>query len=357
METITYKDVSKGESEGTESFVPFSQRTLMTHAPTIYEELIQKYEGDIRNHIRIEQQMKLHSDSVINKLEDREKQHDKIIDQLKEQEDEYTVAESKFKNESKGVREENSALKSALERKIELIISLETSLKEAKLKFSRIESEMNSIRNKPKDESLPLNYDKGFTTSHLQKTKYKVNSANPNSIRQNNSNSVQLFYSRNIKGPDNIGRDEFVIPATSTRSPDKISMNQIINNSIVFKRDGKSPYLHGELEKFKYNASIAKSKSHKRCRSQTFKGNPKTGKAIKYKMRSDHLNTEETAEDSGPSKIKDYNSMQNSILYRGSKKNKNYDFLIKGNLINNSMDKSNKRKKSVRVVIVIYIRI
>ena len=58
-----------------ESFVPFSQQTSLTHIPALYEELIQKYEGDIRNHIRIEQQMKLHSDSVVSKHEKKLKKN------------------------------------------------------------------------------------------------------------------------------------------------------------------------------------------------------------------------------------------------------------------------------------------
>ena len=51
-----------------------------------YEEMIQKLEGDVRNHIRIEQQLKLHIESIQNKLEDIERQKDnhskKNIDQI-----------------------------------------------------------------------------------------------------------------------------------------------------------------------------------------------------------------------------------------------------------------------------------
>ena len=46
--------------------------------PKDYEEVIQKYEGDIRKHIRIEQQMKLHSDALQQKIEDKEKEFAKI---------------------------------------------------------------------------------------------------------------------------------------------------------------------------------------------------------------------------------------------------------------------------------------
>ena len=95
------------KEEATESFIPFSQQTSITHAPTLYEELIQKYEGDIRNHIRIEQQMKLHSDSVLSKLEDKEKEYHKIWDRLKtiKKKSEHSNIETKI------IREENQALK------------------------------------------------------------------------------------------------------------------------------------------------------------------------------------------------------------------------------------------------------
>lgn len=66
--------------------------------------------------IRIEQQMKLHSDSVLNKLEDKEKQIDKNIDEFKRQEQKIKQESEKFKIEMKVFKEENEALKKALEK-------------------------------------------------------------------------------------------------------------------------------------------------------------------------------------------------------------------------------------------------
>ena len=111
----------------------------MTHAPTLYEELIQKYEGDIRNHIRIEQQMKLHSDSVINKLEDKEKQYDKVFDKLKSLK---TDCEH-LRIEIKIIREENKSeeLKNALETKIEKVLNVERDLKESNQKYDSLKKE------------------------------------------------------------------------------------------------------------------------------------------------------------------------------------------------------------------------
>lgn len=39
----------------------------------VYEELLRKYEADIRNHIKIEHQMKIYSDNLKIKIEDLEK--------------------------------------------------------------------------------------------------------------------------------------------------------------------------------------------------------------------------------------------------------------------------------------------
>ena len=53
--------------------------------PKVYEELIQKLEGDIRMHIRIEQQMRIHIENLQNRIEELERNKDK---QDKEYEDE-----------------------------------------------------------------------------------------------------------------------------------------------------------------------------------------------------------------------------------------------------------------------------
>ncbi len=39
-------------------------------APSEYESMLQKYEAEVRNHIKIEQQLKLHIECVQDKLED-----------------------------------------------------------------------------------------------------------------------------------------------------------------------------------------------------------------------------------------------------------------------------------------------
>ena len=43
--------------------------------PKEYEEAIQKLEGDVRMHIRVEQQMRLHIENLQQKIEDLEKEH------------------------------------------------------------------------------------------------------------------------------------------------------------------------------------------------------------------------------------------------------------------------------------------
>ena len=46
--------------------------------PGIYEEIIQQLEGDIRKHIRIEHQLKLHIESVEDRVEELERELDKL---------------------------------------------------------------------------------------------------------------------------------------------------------------------------------------------------------------------------------------------------------------------------------------
>lgn len=50
----------------------------MDEPPKDYEVMLQKYEAEVRNHIKIEQQLKLHIECVQDKLDDSEKAREKM---------------------------------------------------------------------------------------------------------------------------------------------------------------------------------------------------------------------------------------------------------------------------------------
>lgn len=106
-----------------------------------YEKMVQKLEGDVRNHIRIEQQLKLHIETIQNKLEDYEKSKGhsskKNVDQVEQLKKEnrrmdelITVKEEKIKRLEEMCdqsqrklknSEEDSVKCKALEEKIKFI--------------------------------------------------------------------------------------------------------------------------------------------------------------------------------------------------------------------------------------------
>ena len=145
--------------------------------------------------------------------------------------------------------------------------------------------------------------------------------------------SMQVFYSRNIAGPNNYANEELVIPVSSTRFPQqKLIVGSGMIKNMMYKNDGKSPYVHADLEKLKQYISNTKPKGHKRSKSQTIKAGQQTLKAVRSVLKAEHLNTDETTEDSFY-QMKDYNSNNNSKIYMASKKN-----II--------LNKSNKIKKA-----------
>ncbi len=103
--------------------------------------MIQKLEGDVRNHIRIEQQLKLHIESIQNKLEEIERSKDthnkKYIDQIEQlkkekrrmdelitiKENQLSAAEESIKNASSKIKSfEEEVLKSKnLEEKLKFM--------------------------------------------------------------------------------------------------------------------------------------------------------------------------------------------------------------------------------------------
>lgn len=47
----------------------------LPYPPKEYEEIIRKLESEVRNHIKIEQQMKIHIDTLVGKIEEIEKSY------------------------------------------------------------------------------------------------------------------------------------------------------------------------------------------------------------------------------------------------------------------------------------------
>eukprot|EP00826_Nyctotherus_ovalis_P043199 TRINITY_DN4522_c0_g3_i1.p1 TRINITY_DN4522_c0_g3~~TRINITY_DN4522_c0_g3_i1.p1 ORF type:complete len:150 (+),score=49.85 TRINITY_DN4522_c0_g3_i1:263-712(+) len=62
-----------------------------------YEQMLQSLEEEARNHIRIEQQLKLHIDSLQEKLEEKEKVEEKLKAELKEKTELSNVLKEKVR--------------------------------------------------------------------------------------------------------------------------------------------------------------------------------------------------------------------------------------------------------------------
>ena len=69
------------------------------YPPKEYEELIQKLEGDIRMHIRVEQQMRLHIENLQQKIEDLEREFEYSFKKTKSELIELKAERNKLKEQ------------------------------------------------------------------------------------------------------------------------------------------------------------------------------------------------------------------------------------------------------------------
>ena len=67
-------------------------------APSEYESMLQKYEAEVRNHIKIEQQLKLHIECVQDKLEDQEKLLKKEVESKEKEQGEKELELKRYKD-------------------------------------------------------------------------------------------------------------------------------------------------------------------------------------------------------------------------------------------------------------------
>ena len=92
----------------------------MDEPPKDYEMMLQKYEAEVRNHIKIEQQLKLHIECLQDKLEEAEKERqreNREREARKADEESQAVRESKRYRELLNLREEEvDKLKAELSR-------------------------------------------------------------------------------------------------------------------------------------------------------------------------------------------------------------------------------------------------
>lgn len=115
-ESETDKEGSKNKQEKTRSKIERSSTSSnvivsdtesmksMDEPPKDYEAMLQKYEAEVRNHIKIEQQLKLHIECVQDKLDDCEKGKEQMKKERKLQ-DEEIVKELSRNKDLLGLRE------------------------------------------------------------------------------------------------------------------------------------------------------------------------------------------------------------------------------------------------------------
>lgn len=72
---------SNGSSIDHNKETPLSSSLKSFEPPNEYEQQLQLYEGEVRNHIKVEQQLKLHIEVLQDKIDDLEK--DKEMQDLK----------------------------------------------------------------------------------------------------------------------------------------------------------------------------------------------------------------------------------------------------------------------------------
>jgi hypothetical protein len=58
--SMKHDDTQKNEAQSIDDDLSVGSQSVRHDLPSQYEQQLQKYEGEVRNHIKIEQQLKLH---------------------------------------------------------------------------------------------------------------------------------------------------------------------------------------------------------------------------------------------------------------------------------------------------------
>eukprot|EP00347_Sterkiella_histriomuscorum_P009306 403341710 len=106
--------------------------------PKVYEELIQSLEADIRKHIRIEQQLKLHIESVENQIEEMETQARKYEKDLEKQ--------KKTQDENKSLQSKVQEVESIVKQKEELVKDYQIQIQKLKDSETFLQGQIDKLK-------------------------------------------------------------------------------------------------------------------------------------------------------------------------------------------------------------------
>ena len=203
--------------------------------------MLQKYEAEVRNHIKIEQQLKLHIECVQDKLDDSEKAKDKYKKERKSLEEESSKELGRYKDLLSLREKELDALKNEVRRLQKVNEDLKSHMEKVSL---------NLERNKYQQKETP---NKGSNNGPIMKT-------SSGGLGTFEDLTYQQAFDNSIDG----GRGQKLFQPTSANNGQISNSSGVSGTGVLFKtQGGNHPHHHGTsvTEPFNNNASVSSERS------------------------------------------------------------------------------------------------
>lgn len=194
---------------------------------TQLEKIVQKYEGEIRNHIRVEQQLKLYAESLQSKLEDAEKSRNELQEQTKGMMNYQSVKKDnqKLAENLKQMKEENDRLLQRVQGCDDLIRDYEEKLGTIPLLQEKIKALEKIALQDPKSTKSSLNSQ--YATREMQSLK-KLNlevDYNKSQLKTDSTGrSLSTAYQQHTSPLKTSNRGTPTIPSSSGKNTDYLKV-------------------------------------------------------------------------------------------------------------------------------------
>jgi DNA repair ATPase RecN len=241
---------------------------------TQLEKIVQKYEGEIRNHIRVEQQLKLYAESLQSKLEDSEKTRTDLLDQTK-----GMINVNSVKRDNQKLAENLKTMKDENDKLIQRLQSLEELNREYEEKLATIPILQEKIRalekilSQQETKSTKSTLNSQYNTRDMQSLK-KLNlevDYNKSHLKTDSTGrSVTAAYQQHPSPLKGSNRGTPTIPHSSTKTTSdylKVKI-EITENSKQNKEMKELEALKNSYQKF-YNPLKQSRERHSNSVSKT----------------------------------------------------------------------------------------
>lgn len=165
--------------------------------PKEYEQQLQQYEAEVRNHIKVEQQLKLHIEVLNEKIEEFDKEREEIKEAVLK---EHKEAEKKLKEKFQNILDNKNSEIARINRDMQIY---QAQLKQSRTQIQQLMEQQKQIELSLSQQNMMMNDQNNI---HFRNFHPQIQQQEMSGVQKKNGNNLTTSYSPNSHSSTNSGK-------------------------------------------------------------------------------------------------------------------------------------------------------